>query len=45
MDARGAFLARRQRLWFLFAEEVFFLAEAMLAAAGAVVRRCWGGGT
>lgn len=45
MDACGAFLARRQWLWFLFAQEVLFLAEAVLAAASAVVGGCRGGRT
>lgn len=41
VDPRCALLARRERLWLLLAQEVFFLAEAVVAATGAVVG--WGG--
>lgn len=42
MDPRGALLARRQRLRLLLAQEILFLAEAVQAAAVAVVV-CAGG--
>lgn len=41
VEARGAFLARRERLGLLFAKEIFFLAETVQAPAVAVVG--WGG--